>query len=218
MTFGPLTYVEPDHFAVIEGLLGYYTLVSMTLNAFAVPTPDASRPFEGLGAALDDLQAQGYRFAVCTNKLEWLSKRLLDQLGREANIVRNEYRYHDAYYEGIEQEFRGFGAADAVTGQAAAICSRLADGTPSWNGRIEWSGTFHAVGARLLRLYAGFIVQFAVDGIDYYVILARWKLAVVLGQGYERAGEDPMLQAFGPVVLDLMRGAADLAETTRYGR
>jgi aminoglycoside phosphotransferase (APT) family kinase protein len=57
-----------------------------------------------------------------------------------------------------------------------------------------------------------------VDDIDYYVILAKWKLAVVLEQGYQRAGEDPMLQAFGPVVLDLMRGAADLAETTRYGR
>ena len=41
---------------------------------------DASRPFEGLEAALDELAAQGCRFAVCTNKLEWLSKRLLDQL------------------------------------------------------------------------------------------------------------------------------------------
>ena len=29
------------------GILGYYTLVAMTLNAFAVPTPDGSRPFEG---------------------------------------------------------------------------------------------------------------------------------------------------------------------------
>ena len=28
-----------------------------------------------------ELAAQGCRFAVCTNKLEWLSKRLLDQLG-----------------------------------------------------------------------------------------------------------------------------------------
>ncbi|MBR0773479.1 HAD-IA family hydrolase [Bradyrhizobium diazoefficiens] len=40
-----------------------------------------SRPFEGLEAALDLLAAQGHRLAVCTNKLEWLSKRLLDQLG-----------------------------------------------------------------------------------------------------------------------------------------
>ncbi len=42
---------------------------------------DGSRPFEGLETALDTLEAQGHRFAVCTNKLEWLSKLLLDRLG-----------------------------------------------------------------------------------------------------------------------------------------
>lgn len=40
-----------------------------------------SRPFEGLELALDDLAARGHLFAVCTNKLEWLSRRLLDRLG-----------------------------------------------------------------------------------------------------------------------------------------
>lgn len=30
----------------LVGLLGYYTLVAMTLNAFDVPTPDGSRPFD----------------------------------------------------------------------------------------------------------------------------------------------------------------------------
>jgi aminoglycoside phosphotransferase (APT) family kinase protein len=55
-----------------------------------------------------------------------------------------------------------------------------------------------------------------VDDIDYYCVLAKWKLAVVLEQGFQRAGEDEKLQAFGPVVLDLMAGAADLAETTDY--
>lgn len=42
---------------------------------------DASRPFDGLFAALDDLEGRGFRFAVCTNKLEGLSKLLLDKLG-----------------------------------------------------------------------------------------------------------------------------------------
>jgi phosphoglycolate phosphatase len=51
------------------------------IDYYAAHIADASRPFEGLEAALDELQALGYRFAVCTNKLEWLSKRLLDQLG-----------------------------------------------------------------------------------------------------------------------------------------
>jgi phosphoglycolate phosphatase len=47
---------------------------------YAEHIADASRPFDGLERALDDLAALGYRFAVCTNKLEWLSKRLLDEL------------------------------------------------------------------------------------------------------------------------------------------
>lgn len=55
-----------------------------------------------------------------------------------------------------------------------------------------------------------------VDDIDYYVVLARWKLAVVLEQGYQRAGDDGKLLAFGPIVLDLLRSAADLAESTDY--
>ncbi len=57
-----------------------------------------------------------------------------------------------------------------------------------------------------------------VDDIDYYIVLAKWKLAVVLEQGYQRAGDDDKLQAFGPIVLDLMKGAAELAESTDYGR
>jgi aminoglycoside phosphotransferase (APT) family kinase protein len=57
-----------------------------------------------------------------------------------------------------------------------------------------------------------------VDDIDYYVILAKWKLAVVLEQGFQRAGDDVKLQAFGPIVLELMQGAAELAETTDYRR
>ncbi|HEX6392887.1 MAG TPA: phosphotransferase family protein [Acidimicrobiales bacterium] len=55
-----------------------------------------------------------------------------------------------------------------------------------------------------------------VDDLDYYVILAKWKLGVVLEQGYQRAGADEKLQAFGPIVLKLMEEAAELAESTGY--
>ena len=55
-----------------------------------------------------------------------------------------------------------------------------------------------------------------VDDIDYYCVLARWKLAVVLEQGYQRAGDDVKLQSFGPIVLDLMKSAADLASSSGY--
>jgi aminoglycoside phosphotransferase (APT) family kinase protein len=57
-----------------------------------------------------------------------------------------------------------------------------------------------------------------VDDIDYYCVLAKWKLAVVLEQGFQRANGDPKLEAFGDIVLDLMRGAAELANTTDYAR
>jgi phosphoglycolate phosphatase len=57
------------------------------IDYYAAHIADASRPFEGLESALDDLSACGYRFAVCTNKLEWLSKRLLDQLGLSSRFA-----------------------------------------------------------------------------------------------------------------------------------
>jgi len=41
---------------------------------------DQSRPFPQLEQALDDLAAAGLKLAVCTNKLEWLSLRLLQAL------------------------------------------------------------------------------------------------------------------------------------------
>jgi phosphoglycolate phosphatase len=51
------------------------------IEHYAAHIAEGSRPFEGLEAALDDLAPRGYQFAVCTNKLEWLSKKLLDALG-----------------------------------------------------------------------------------------------------------------------------------------
>src|SRR6202012_5664597 len=51
------------------------------IGYYADNIAEGSRPFDALDGALDDLSARGCRFAVCTNKLEWLSKRLLDQLG-----------------------------------------------------------------------------------------------------------------------------------------
>jgi phosphoglycolate phosphatase len=41
---------------------------------------DRSRPFPGLEDAIEALARAGCRFAVCTNKFEWLSVRLLDAL------------------------------------------------------------------------------------------------------------------------------------------
>jgi aminoglycoside phosphotransferase (APT) family kinase protein len=54
------------------------------------------------------------------------------------------------------------------------------------------------------------------EDIDYYVVLARWKLAIVLEMSYARVvngGGDPKLESFGVLVLELMRKAAELARS-----
>jgi aminoglycoside phosphotransferase (APT) family kinase protein len=61
-----------------------------------------------------------------------------------------------------------------------------------------------------------------VEGIDYYVILARFKLAIVLEGGYARVvsgdADNPAMAAYGPVVLDTMAAAAELASTTHLAK
>ena len=56
------------------------------------------------------------------------------------------------------------------------------------------------------------------DEIDYYVILARFKMAIVLEGGYARyvagGADNPKMEAFGPVVLDMAQAAAELASST----
>jgi phosphoglycolate phosphatase len=67
--------------AYVERLVGDF------IARYAEHIADHSRPFPGLEAALDNLAARGCRFAVCTNKLEWLSVRLLRTLGISARFV-----------------------------------------------------------------------------------------------------------------------------------
>jgi phosphoglycolate phosphatase len=57
------------------------------IDYYAVHIADESRPFEGLEDALDQLAGQGFRLAVCTNKLEGLSRLLLDKLGLTARFA-----------------------------------------------------------------------------------------------------------------------------------
>jgi aminoglycoside phosphotransferase (APT) family kinase protein len=58
--------------------------------------------------------------------------------------------------------------------------------------------------------------------IDYYVVLARWKLGIVLEMSYaklQRGGVvDPKVAAFGPLVLELIRKAAELSRTAQAAK
>ena len=53
------------------------------------------------------------------------------------------------------------------------------------------------------------------EDITYYIVLARWKLGIVLEQSYSRflagASVNPKVEVFGPLVLELIRKAASLA-------
>jgi phosphoglycolate phosphatase len=62
---------KADRDAMFDAFIAYY----------AEHVADRSRPFPGAETALDRLAAAGCRLAVCTNKLEWLSVRLLRALG-----------------------------------------------------------------------------------------------------------------------------------------
>jgi aminoglycoside phosphotransferase (APT) family kinase protein len=57
-----------------------------------------------------------------------------------------------------------------------------------------------------------------VDEIDYYVVLARFKLGIVLEKSVARAraggGSTYGVDLFEPLVLELIRKAAELAKTT----
>ena len=57
------------------------------LALYAEHIADRSRPFPGVEKALDRLAARGCILAVCTNKLEWLSVRLLQRLGLAARFA-----------------------------------------------------------------------------------------------------------------------------------
>jgi phosphoglycolate phosphatase len=71
------TFTAADIDRLFEGFIAHYS----------AHIADRSRPFPGLVAALDDLGARECRFAVCTNKLEWLSRRLLDALGLSSRFA-----------------------------------------------------------------------------------------------------------------------------------
>ena len=53
------------------------------------------------------------------------------------------------------------------------------------------------------------------DDIVYYIVLARWKLGIVLEQSYSRflagANVNRKVEMFGPLVTNLIRKAASLA-------
>lgn len=91
-----------------------------------------------------------------------------------------------------------------------------ADEDRGGKGYVDYTGMPDK--AELLERYAT-VSGRDVDEIDYYVILARFKMAIVLEGGYARfvqgGADNPKMAAFGDVVLDMATKAAELVATTK---
>ena len=107
-------------------------------------------------------------------------------VGREANVTETRFAYHDGYYEGIEQEFRGFGAADAEAvgdvdhptaytrthfrqGRRPSDIAgdRLADNPyEALKGRQWLSEVFDASGVYLSSSHATITIRPLIEGLD----------------------------------------------------
>lgn len=76
-----------DHQSVAYDEAGLETLYQDFIAHYAENIAVHSQPFPNLLATLDTLAARGFVFAVCTNKLEALSRRLLDALEMTARFA-----------------------------------------------------------------------------------------------------------------------------------
>lgn len=62
-------------------------LFPILIDHYAAHIADTSHAYPGLLDALDTLAAQGYRLAICTNKIEHLARQLLDALNMSDYFV-----------------------------------------------------------------------------------------------------------------------------------
>ncbi|SFR79535.1 phosphoglycolate phosphatase [Sphingomonas jatrophae] len=105
------------------------------LDYYEAHIADRTRPFDGLERALDMLATRGVKLAICTNKLESLSRTLIDALGwqdRFAALVGGDtlpVRKPDpaplfkaiAQAGGGRAAFIGDSITDTLTAQAAGL-------------------------------------------------------------------------------------------------
>ena len=145
----------------------------------------------------DCVYRSGHSPVISTVVRSVLTDDHFDALGRERNVTETRFAYHDGYYEGIEQEFRGFGAADAVAlgdeHQATALTrthfrqgrrpteiasDRLADNPrEALKGRQWLSEVFDEEGTFLSSSLATLRIRHLMEGLDgrgiYYAYVSQ---------------------------------------------
>ena len=90
------------------------------------------------------------------------------------------------------------------------------DEDPSSMAYVDYTGL--PTRAELMERYA-LASGLDLSWMDYYVVLARFKIACVLEGGYARyvsgGADNPKMAAFGDVVLDMARRAAALSQSSK---
>ena len=96
-------------------------------------------------------------------------------------------------------------------------------GTDGWpdpdedrgSGYVDFTGMPSR--AELMHRYAS-VSGLPMEAMDYYIVLARFKMACVLEAGYARyvqgGADNPKMALFGDVVLDMADKAGRLARTS----
>jgi aminoglycoside phosphotransferase (APT) family kinase protein len=156
-------------------------------------------PFDADRPALAGLAYQLIEGIALLSKVDWRAKGLQD-LGRPEGFHERQVARWLSFYDKID-------GARTLDGMAEATewlrTHKPLDYRPGlMHGDYQFANVmFHHGGpARLAAI------------VDW----EKWKLAIVLERGFQRAGDDTKLQSFGTIVPALMRSAAELAATTEY--
>ena len=108
---------EPSSIDYMEDLVDADGCTSSSCEDFAwsfVDTTNGCPPEYATSAGDENCYISGGSPVVSTVVRSVTTTDRFDEVGGIENLMQTFYAYHDGYYEGIEQEFRGFGAADAM--------------------------------------------------------------------------------------------------------
>ena len=171
-------------------------------------------PGDGIGRevmpeGLRVLEAAARRFGISleTQHIDWAS---CDYYQQHGQMMPDDWK----------QQLQGM---DAILFGAVGWPATVPDHVSLWGSLLKFRREFDQyINLRPVRLFEGVPCPLANrkrGDIDYYVVLARFKMAIVLEGGYARhvkgSASNPKVEAFGPIVLDMAEKAALLARESK---
>ena len=151
----------------------------------------------------------------------WLNDKMPDDVAQV--VIHNDYRFDNVVLN-QDNPFEVIGVLDWEMATIGDPLLDLAWILMTWPdpeedrsaGYVDFTGMPSR--AQLLERYA-LRSGLPVDAMDYYIVLARFKMACVLEAGYARyvsgGADNPKMAMFGDVVLDMAAKARDLAQRSK---